>query len=43
MAFDVVKNLLININVNQTVTTNEDSPMEFGGGGFSGGGSGGNF
>jgi hypothetical protein len=43
MAFDVVKNLLINSTVNATVTTAQESPMEFGGGGFSGGGSSSNF
>ncbi len=43
MAFEVVKNLLVNANVNATITTTQESSMEFGGGGFSGGGSGGNF
>ncbi len=44
MAFDVIKTILINANVNATVSTNADgSPMEFGGGEYSGGGSGGNF
>ena len=43
MAFDVVKAILINANVNVNSPTSEQSPMEFGGGGFSGGGSGGDF
>jgi hypothetical protein len=43
MAFDLVKNLLVNATVNTTITTTQETPMEFGGGGFSGGGSSGNF
>ncbi|HQA73802.1 hypothetical protein [Flavobacterium sp.] len=43
MAFDLVKAILINANVHSEITTTNESPMEFGGGGFSGGGSGGNF
>ena len=43
MAFDVVKAILINANVNANTPTSEESPMEFGGGEFSGGGSGSNF
>lgn len=43
MAFDVVKALLINANVHATISTTNDSPMEFGGGGYSGGGSEGSF
>lgn len=43
IAFDVVKAILINANVNTDAPTSEQSPMEFGGGEFSGGGSGGNF
>lgn len=43
MAFEIVKNILVNANMHATITTNQESPMEFGGGGFSGGGSGGNF
>lgn len=43
MAFDVVKAILINANVNTNTPTSEPSPMEFGGGEFSGGGSGGSF
>jgi hypothetical protein len=43
MAFDVVKAILINANVNANSPASEQSPMEFGGGGFSGGGSGGDF
>ena len=43
MAFYVVKAILINANVNTNAPTSEQSPMEFGGGGYSGGGSGGDF
>ena len=43
MAFDVVKALLVNANVQTTITSTTESPMEFGGGGFSGGGADGNF
>jgi hypothetical protein len=43
MAFDLVKAILINANVHSEITTTNESPMEFGGGGFSGGGSSGNF
>lgn len=43
MAFDVVKAILINANVNASSPTSEQSPMEFGGGEYSGGGSGGSF
>lgn len=43
MTFDVVKAILVNANVNTDTPTSEQSPIEFGGGGFSGGGSGGNF
>lgn len=43
MAFEIVKNILVNANTHATITTTQESPMEFGGGGFSGGGSGGDF
>ena len=43
MAFDAVKYLLVNANVNNTITSTNESPMEFGGGEFSGGGAGGSF
>lgn len=43
MAFEVVKNILVNANTHEIITTTQESPMEFGGGGFSGGGSGGDF
>ncbi len=43
LAFDAIKLLLINANVNSTISVTNDSTMEFGGGGFSGGGSEGSF
>ena len=43
MAFDVIKTILVNANVHTTITTTTESPMEFGGGGFSGGGADGSF
>lgn len=43
MAFDVIKTILINANVHTTMPSNNESPMEFGGGGFSGGGADGSF
>lgn len=42
-AFDAVKAILVNANVNTEPIITEQSPMEFGGGEFSGGGSGGSF
>jgi len=43
MAFDLVKALLINAAVTNNISISTQSPMEFGDGGFSGGGAGGNF
>lgn len=43
MAFDVIKTILISANVHTTITSTTESPMEFGGGGFSGGGADGSF
>ena len=43
MAFDLVKAILINANVHANSPTFEQSPMEFGGGEYSGGGSGGSY
>lgn len=43
MAFDVIKTILVNANVHTTITSTTESPMEFGGGGFSGGGADGSF
>ena len=43
MAFDLVKAILINANVTTTTITTNESPMDFGGGGFSGGGADGSF
>ena len=43
VAFDLVKTILINANANIAVPTKPESPMPFGGGGFSGGGSGDNY
>ncbi|MBF6658319.1 hypothetical protein C3B49_08410 [Flavobacterium columnare] len=39
-AFDLIKVILVNAQVNTTVDTIQKDPVEFGGGGFSGGGSG---
>lgn len=43
VAFDLVKTILINANAPTVVPVKSESPMTFGGGGFSGGGSGGNY
>ncbi|WP_103725969.1 hypothetical protein [Flavobacterium croceum] len=40
MTFDVLKNILLLHQIDTTTTLKQESPMEFGGGGFSGGGSG---
>ena len=43
MAFEAVKHLLVNANVNNAIPSANESPMAFGGGEYSGGGAGGSF